>query len=99
MATYCIGFGPLPWAVMGELFPANIKSSASTVTAAGCWVLGFVITKFFSNVAAEVGNAGSFWIFAAWCAVGVVFVYKYLPETSGKSLQEIQDILNGNVKK
>lgn len=93
--TYCVGFGPLPWAIMGELFPANIKSAASTVTAAGCWFLGFVLTKFFLLVANAIGIDASFYLFSAFCAFGVFFVYKFLPETSGKSLEEIQDILNG----
>lgn len=95
MVTYSAGFGPLPWAVMGELFPSNVKSSASTATASICWILGFLITKFFSSVSDVIGNAGSFWIFAVCCALAGIFVYKFLPETSGKSLQEVQDILNG----
>lgn len=93
MLTYCSGFGPLPWAVMGELFPANIKSSASTVTASFCWILGFIMTKFFANMVDLVGTSGSFWFFSVCCVVAGLFVYKILPETSGKSLQEIQEIL------
>lgn len=93
--TYCLGFGPLPWAVMGELFPGNIKSAASTATASGCWILGFVITKYFSLVADAIGKSSSFGFFGVFCLVAILFVYKYVPETSGKSLQEIQDILNG----
>ncbi|KAJ3642649.1 hypothetical protein Zmor_025412 [Zophobas morio] len=93
--TYCLGFGPLPWAVMGEMFPGNVKSAASTVTAAGCWFLGFILTKYFALVTDLIGAAGSFGIFAACCVGAAIFVYKYLPDTSGKSLQEIQDILSG----
>lgn len=93
MITYCSGFGPLPWAVMGELFPSNVKSSASTVTASFCWILGFFITKFFANMVDAMGTSGSFWFFAACCVLAGGFVYKILPETSGKSLQEIQEIL------
>lgn len=98
ITTYCFGFGPLPWAVMGELFPANIKSSASTATAAGCWFLGFILTKYFGTVSSLIGIHNSFYIFSGCCAFALVFVFKFVPETSGKSLQEIQDILNGNVK-
>lgn len=96
--TYCLGFGPLPWAVMGELFPADVKSAASTATASGCWLLGFVLTQFFAPVSMAIGMAASFWTFTGCCAFGVFFVYKFLPETTGKSLQEIQNILNGNTK-
>lgn len=93
--TYCLGFGPLPWAVMGELFPGNVKSVASTATAAGCWILGFLITNYFGLVADLIGKSGSFGIFGFCCVLAGLFVFKFVPETSGKSLQEIQDILNG----
>ncbi|KAJ8977239.1 hypothetical protein NQ317_003814 [Molorchus minor] len=96
IVTYCLGFGPLPWAVMGELFPGNIKSVASTVTASGCWVLGFLLTNYFGMVTGLIGKSGSFGIFSVCCVIATVFTYKLVPETSGKSLQEIQDILNGN---
>ncbi|KAK4875749.1 hypothetical protein RN001_012171 [Aquatica leii] len=92
--TYNVGFGPLPWAIMGELFPPNAKSISSTITASVCWLLAFIITKFFSDVAALIGIAGSFWIFSGCCVFAFLFVFKLLPETSGKSLKEIQDILN-----
>ncbi|GJQ75918.1 hypothetical protein Trydic_g17978 [Trypoxylus dichotomus] len=94
-ATYCAGFGPLPWAIMGELFPANVKSAAATLTAAICWFLGFLITKYFSVVTAAVGAGISFFIFSGCCVLATLFVYKFVPETSGKSLQEIQEILEG----
>lgn len=94
-ATYCAGFGPLPWAIMGELFPANVKSAASTLTAAICWFLAFLITKYFSVVVAAVGAGISFFIFSGCCIIAGLFVHQFVPETSGKSLQEIQDILEG----
>lgn len=96
--TYCLGFGPLPWAVMGELFPGEIKAAASTVTAAGCWVLGFLITKYFGTLVDMFGQHGSFGLFASCCLLAAAFVYKFVPETSGKSVQEILDILGGNAK-
>ncbi|KAF7279163.1 hypothetical protein GWI33_007574 [Rhynchophorus ferrugineus] len=93
--TYCLGFGPIPWAVMGEMFPANVKSVASTATAATCWFIGFLLTKYFGMVTEMIGKSGSFGVFGVCCVVGFAFVFKFLPETSGKSLQEIQNMLNG----
>ncbi|KAF5279151.1 hypothetical protein FQR65_LT03397 [Abscondita terminalis] len=90
---YNLGFGPLPWTVMAEIFPSNIKSIASTATASFCWMLGFVITKFFSTISAEIGMAGSFWLFSGFCLLAIIFVSTFLIETKGKSFQEIQDTL------
>ncbi|KAK4875748.1 hypothetical protein RN001_012170 [Aquatica leii] len=90
---YNLGFGPLPWTVMAEIFPSNIKSIASTATASFCWILGFIITKFFSSISVQIGMAGSFWLFSGFCLLAIVFVATFVIETKGKSFQEIQDIL------
>ncbi|XP_018333077.1 facilitated trehalose transporter Tret1-2 homolog [Agrilus planipennis] len=95
IVAYSTGFGPLPWAVSAELFTSDVKSSASTATVSICWLLGFVLTKFFAEVSDAIGISNSFYIFGLCCLIAALFVYKFLPETSGKSLQEIQDILNG----
>lgn len=94
-ASYSVGWGPLPWAVMGELFAADVKSKASSITVVLCWVIAFLITKFFSNVELAVGSHTAFWIFAVFCVISAFFVFFLLPETKGKSLQQIQDELNG----
>jgi len=92
---YCLGFGPLPWAVLGEMFPSNVKSYASSVVASACWILGFFITLYFSALAAAVGSAWSFWLFTICCGLAVPFTFIFVFETKGMSLQEIQDKLNG----
>lgn len=91
--AYNLGFGPLPWTVMAEIFPSDVKSPASTATASFCWLLGFLITKYFSSVSEAIGMAGSFWFFSAFCLIAVVFVLKYMIETKGKSFAEIQATL------
>nr|XP_967531.2 PREDICTED: facilitated trehalose transporter Tret1 [Tribolium castaneum] len=91
--TYNCGFGPLPWAMMGELFPANVKSVASSLTATCCWVIGFLITKFFTSIADAMGMGPLFWLFAGFCGVAFFFTLVFVIETKGKNLQEIQDIL------
>lgn len=92
--TYSFGFGPLPWTVMGELFPSNVKSTASSLTASICWLLGFILTKFFTAVSEDITMAGSFWLFAGFCLLAGIFVFTFVPETKGKTFQEIQTILN-----
>ncbi|NEU34292.1 sugar porter family MFS transporter, partial [bacterium LRH843] len=73
IVTYCLGFGPLPWAVMGEMFPPNMKAKASAITASFCWILGFIITLGFNSVAASLGMAFAFWIFSGFCVVAILF--------------------------
>jgi hypothetical protein len=54
------------------------------------WFLAFLVTKFFANVLDALGNAWCYWMFAIICAVGTVFVFIFVPETKGKSIEEIQ---------
>ena len=91
---YFIGFGPLPWAVMGEMFPSNVKSIASTLVSSFCWGLAFLITRFFNDFVETLGNDYTFWIFGSCCIVAIFFIYFIFPETKGKSLAEIQKLLN-----
>lgn len=92
--VYCVGFGPLPWAVLGEMFPANVKSAASSIVASICWVLGFLVLQFFSTLDEAVGSHWSFWIFGVCCGIAFVFTLTTVMETKGMSLQQIQDKLN-----
>ncbi|XP_076750808.1 facilitated trehalose transporter Tret1 [Xylocopa sonorina] len=95
ISTYCVGWGPLPWTVMGEMFASNVKSKASGITVCICWLFAFIMTKFASNLQAMLGNYMLYWICGVFCFISVLFTVLVLPETKGKSLNEIQDELNG----
>ncbi|XP_063710060.1 facilitated trehalose transporter Tret1-like [Culicoides brevitarsis] len=93
--VYCVGFGSLPWAVLGEMFSPEVKSNASSIVATTCWILGFLVTKYFSALDEALGTHWSFWIFAIFCVVAFFFVTTIMFETKGLTLQQIQDRLNG----
>ena len=63
---------------------------ASTIATVFNWFLAFLVSQFFSGLKDAIGGAYCFWIFAAVCAVGTAFVLLVLPETKGKTLDEIQ---------
>ncbi|XP_006571359.2 facilitated trehalose transporter Tret1 [Apis mellifera] len=95
IATYCVGWGPLPWTVMGEMFASNVKSKASGITVSICWLVSFFITKFANDLQDKFGSYTLFWLFAVFCVASVIFTILVLPETKGKSLQQIQNELSG----
>jgi len=95
ISTYSVGWGPLPWAVMGEMFASNVKAKASGITVSVCWFLAFLTTKFCKNLETAFGNYVLFWMFGAFCILSIFFTVFLLPETKGKSLQQIQNELNG----
>ncbi|XP_043511969.1 facilitated trehalose transporter Tret1-2 homolog [Frieseomelitta varia] len=90
-----IGFGPLPWMMLGELFAAEVKGVAASSACFLNAVLGFTVTKFFSNLTNAIGIGPTFWLFTVVCVIGMFFVYLLVPETKGKSLGDIQKELNG----
>ncbi|XP_031839330.2 facilitated trehalose transporter Tret1 [Nomia melanderi] len=96
IATYSVGWGPLPWTVMGEMLAANVKSKASSLAVCACWLLAFFITKFSSSLSSAFGNYTLYWVFAAFCVISVTFTIIVLPETKGKSLAQIQSELGGD---
>jgi MFS family permease len=96
--SYCFGFGPIPYTMMGEMFAPEIKSLACSLAVSLSWVVDFFITKSFLPVEAYVGNYGNFWIFAVLSVFGFIFTKKKVFETKGLSLMEIQNRLNGRTR-
>ncbi|XP_026754201.1 facilitated trehalose transporter Tret1-like [Galleria mellonella] len=97
--TYCWGLGPLPWAVMAELMPMEVKAIAAPIATAFCWMLSFLVTRYFNSIADALGMYVAFWLFGVCCIVSFFFAMFVVPETKGKSLQEIEAILSGRARK
>lgn len=91
---YTLGLGTMPWSVMGEVFPPNTKSLAAGLLAAMNFFLAFVTAILFPYMTSYIGASFTFWIYGIFCLILVPFTLFLLPETSGKSLEEIQAILN-----
>ncbi|CAH0564531.1 unnamed protein product, partial [Brassicogethes aeneus] len=88
------GLSCLPFAILGEIFPVNFKSLASSMATSVNMFLAFLVTMFYPHVSEALGLAGSFGLFALFCLIGFLFTLFVVPETKGKSLMEIQRILN-----
>ncbi|CAG9766858.1 unnamed protein product [Ceutorhynchus assimilis] len=95
ITVFSLGFGPIPWMASAEIMPPEIKSSAGSAAATFNWFLAFIITRFYNNLVTAIGGDITFYIFAGISLVGTLFVYISMPETKGKTTQEVQDILNG----
>lgn len=88
--VFSLGFGPIPWLFVSEIFPPQIKGSACSIACLFNWVSVFFVTRFYSDLQAEFGAYGTFWIFAGISVAGTFFVWSLLIETKGKSMEEIQ---------
>ena len=92
--VFSLGFGPIPWMISSELFPSEIKSVASSAAGTFNWFMAFLITKFYLNLKNAVGGDVTFYIFSGISLLGTIFVFFVVPETKGKSLEQIQKELN-----
>uniref|UniRef100_S4RLJ0 Major facilitator superfamily (MFS) profile domain-containing protein n=1 Tax=Petromyzon marinus TaxID=7757 RepID=S4RLJ0_PETMA len=92
---FSLGWGPIPWIVMSEVFPVRWRGVASGVCVAVNWISAFVVTKPTSAAVEWLGFPGAFWFFASVCAAGFVLTIVALPETKGRSLEQIQAHFEG----
>ncbi|XP_044741200.1 facilitated trehalose transporter Tret1-like [Chrysoperla carnea] len=97
---YAVGLGPLPWMLMSEIYSPELRGIASGITVTLNWALVFIVTKSFGPLVFSIGPAATFYIFAAFLSLGIVFIVFCVPETRGKSMQQIQkDLRKINFKK
>ncbi|XP_023158440.1 facilitated trehalose transporter Tret1 isoform X2 [Ceratitis capitata] len=96
---FSLGFGPIPWLMMGEILPAKIRGSAASVATAFNWTCTFVVTKTFRDMIDTMGTHGAFWLFGSICVVGLFFVIFCVPETQGKTLEDIERKMMGRVRR
>ncbi|CAF2144317.1 hypothetical protein HID58_007487 [Brassica napus] len=89
IASYAIGVGGLPWVIMSEVFPMNIKVTAGSIVTLASWSSSSVVTYAF-NFLFEWSTQGTFYIFGAVGGAALVFIWFLVPETKGLSLEEIQ---------
>jgi hypothetical protein len=91
-----LGFLTLPLAMLGEIFPANIRGWASGVTTFIATIFFFLVIKLFPQMKYWIGFHNVCTTFTAVTAIATVFLYFCLPETRGKTLKEIEDSFRGD---
>ncbi|XP_030634101.1 solute carrier family 2, facilitated glucose transporter member 10 [Chanos chanos] len=89
VSAFSVGFGPMTWLVLSEIFPAGVRGRAFAFTSCFNWVANLIVTFTFLNVIDSIGLSGTFFLYGVMGIAAVVFIVFMLPETKGKSLQEI----------
>ena len=90
IAAFSIGAGPVPWIMFGEILPAKVKATGSSLASFTNWLVAFIVTLTFVDIQDAIGSSGVFWMFGGFCVAGTLFTFFYLPETKGKNPEQIQ---------
>ncbi len=97
IACFALSVGPVTWVILSEIFPTKIRGRAMAIATFCLWTANFVVSQTFPMMdenrwLVERFNHGfPFWVYGLLCIVSVVFVWRYVPETKGKSLEEIEE--------
>lgn len=95
IACYAMTLGPVTWVLLAEIFPNRVRAVAVATSTFALWVGSSTLTYTFPLLNVGLGSYGTFWIYSAVCLAGFLFVTFMLPETKGKSLEELEDELVG----
>ena len=90
ISCYAMSLAPVTWVVLSEIFPNRIRGAAMAVATVSLWLASFLLTYTFPLLNNAFGASGTFWLYGIICVAGLLFIYKKLPETKGKSLEEIE---------
>ncbi|QOD61958.1 sugar porter family MFS transporter [Polaribacter haliotis] len=98
IACYAMSLAPVTWVVLSEIFPNKIRGAAMAVATVALWSACFILTYTFPLLNHFFGASGTFWMYGFISLAGFIFIYKKLPETKGKSLEEIEEEIVGTEK-
>jgi sugar porter (SP) family MFS transporter len=90
IGCYAMSLAPVVWVVISEIFPNRIRGAGMAVAVSALWIGCFTLTYTFPILNAKLGSAGTFWLYAGICVAGFLFIQFKLPETKGKTLEQIE---------
>ena len=89
-AFFAFGLGPTVWVVLSEIFPNKIRGAAMSAATFSLWVACYILTLTFPILVEWLNPANTFWIYAAICILGYFIIFRFLPETRGISLEQLE---------
>ncbi|WP_303318308.1 sugar porter family MFS transporter [Flavivirga abyssicola] len=90
IGIYSMSLAPITWVVLSEIFPNRLRGIAMSLATLSLWIACFILTFTFPLLNEALGAYGTFWVYSGICVLGFLFILKKLPETKGKTLEEIE---------
>lgn len=93
IACYAMSLAPVTWVLISEIFPNRMRSFGVSIAVGALWIASFVLAYSFPFLNVQLGTSGVFFVYSSICFLGFVFVYRFVPETKGKSLEQIEQVM------
>lgn len=90
IASFAVGLGPVFWLMISEIFPLRIRSAAMSISTVGNWTANFLVSSFFLSLVAAITAHWTFWLYAAFGVIALIYFVFRVPETKGRTLEEIE---------
>jgi sugar porter (SP) family MFS transporter len=94
IASFAFSLGPVVWTVINEIFPNRVRGRAVAVATAVNWGSAWLVSQFFLTLIDSIGNSATFYLFGAFSVIAYIWIWKTVPETKGRSLEQIQQLWN-----
>jgi SP family galactose:H+ symporter-like MFS transporter len=99
VASFAVSLGPIFWLMNAEIYPLNVRSKAAGVGTMANWTFNAIVSLTFLTLIDALGRSGAFWLYAGIGVVTLWFCWKFVPETKGKHLEEIEEIFRKRAAK
>ena len=96
IASFAVGLGPVFWLMISEIFPLKVRSPAMSLSTVGNWSANFLVSSFFLTLVGAISREGTFWLYAGFGVLALIFFLARVPETKGRSLEEIASDLGAD---
>jgi SP family xylose:H+ symportor-like MFS transporter len=96
IACFALAVGPVTWVILSEIFPTRVRGRAMSIATFFLWVANFIVSQSFPMLdenrwlVARFHHAFPFWLYAFFCGVSILFVWRFVPETKGQTLEAIE---------
>ncbi len=90
ISGYAMSLAPVTWVLISEIFPNRVRGRAISISVSALWIASFALTYSFPSIGKTLGSDGTFWLYAGICLIGFGFVFWRVPETRGKTLEQIE---------
>ena len=90
--------GTVPWIVNSEIYPLRYRGIGGGLAAVSNWISNLIVSVTFLSLTEALDSAGTFFLFAGFCIIGFIFIYRLVPETKGMQIEEVEQMLKTGYK-